>query len=146
MNIQTAESRRIASETAHAALQDVAEAIPDFGPEKQQKLTEFAVEELGYSVDDLASMTHPSKGRMAAQAVKTINAAYEAKYGKRETAAMNAASKKVNRKPIVEGASTSQNTQVQGTNLARALADAKKTGDWTKYLDMKGVLDRIVSK
>ena len=144
MGVQAIETRRQFNEVTTSTLQEVAEAIPDFGPEKQKALTEFAVQELGYTMEDLSQLTDPRRGRLAAQVVKTINAAYDTKYGSKEKAAISASQKKVNRMPVVEGAARSQTSSVPNQALSKAMSEAKKTGDWTKVLDMKGVIDRIV--
>jgi hypothetical protein len=143
--MHTTESRRAASEAATSAVRDVLEAIPDFGPEKQQILSDFAIRELGYSQDDLKKLTHPANGKLAAQTVKTIHAAWFAKYGKDQEMKKSVETKKVVKRPVVEGAS--RRDDGKATNTAaynKAMKRAQESGDWTEVLDLKGVLPKLM--
>jgi hypothetical protein len=142
--MHTTEHRRAASEAATNAVRDVLNAIPDFGPEKQQVLSDFAIRELGYSQEELKSLTHPSNGKIAAQTVKTIHAAWFAKYGEKQQMKKTVETKKVVKRPVVEGAAKRDDGKATA-NVAmnRAMKKAQDSGDWTEVLNLKGVLPRL---
>jgi len=142
--MHTTESRRVANEAATNAVRDVLNAIPDFGPEKQQVLSDFAIKELGYTQEELRKITHPSNGKLAAQTVKTIHAAWFSKYGEKQQMKKTVEAKKVVKRPVVEGASRKDDGKATANvAMSRATKKAIDSGDWTEVLNLKGVLPKL---
>jgi hypothetical protein len=144
--LSTTETKRTQRETYDSVERAILEAVPDLN-EKQAKLTEFAINELGYTEEDLARMTDPRMGRVAINTVKSINKAYDAMHGTKEKLNASTNKKKVIKMPIVEGADKkgTANADPALVKMRKATENAKKTGDWTEVLNLKGVLPRLTS-
>ena len=144
--LSTTETKRTQRETYDSVERAILEAVPDLN-EKQAKLTEFAINELGYTEEDLARMTDPRMGRVAINTVKSINKAYDAMHGTKEKLNASTNKKKVIKMPIVEGADKkgAANADPALVKMRKATENAKKTGDWTEVLNLKGVLPRLTS-
>lgn len=85
-----------AQESIHQkAFLEVVEAIPDYA-EKEPKLTEWAIKEMGLTMEDITYMSNPLKvGPRAVRFIKAVNAAYD-----RLNAGKTAESKKVVPAPL----------------------------------------------
>lgn len=110
--------------------------IPDF-MSKQRALTKFAVEELGYDMDELSESTNPQVvgKRSALATIRVIAKQYE-----KATAAKTVKQKEVATKPTaVEAPGTGAKPSAE--SIDRLMEEARETGDWSKYLDARGLLD-----
>lgn len=104
------------------------EAIPDY-QKKQSELTEFAIDTLGYTMNDLARSTDPhTRGVDGIKEIIRINTAYEAFMANRTVP-----KKKVKKATKVEKPSTG--TPPAPNNLSKAHKDAKESGNWQGYLE-----------
>lgn len=107
-------------------------AVPDI-KEKEEALTKFAIDVMGYTMAELVENTHIGKrGLAAVNEIKRINTAYE----KFNTANRAKAKEKPNRKPHTE--KPGDGFQKQDKNQYQDLfKEAKQTGNWEKlFLEM----------
>lgn len=114
---------------------DIARAVPDF-QNKVQVLTEFATNDLGLSDVAISQLSNPAiVGKEAAKDfIVHVAKQYEAKQ-----AAATVKQKAVQPKPTtVEAPGTGSKPSAE--NLGNLFEEAKRTGNWDKYLDAKGVL------
>lgn len=61
----------------HNTVAAVKTAIPEFGPDYQKELTDFAVSSLGYTPMELNNLTDPRLGDAAVKNIKTIHKLYQ---------------------------------------------------------------------
>lgn len=116
---------------------EVLRAIPDFD-KKEPILTDFAIKELGYSIEDIRFLTDPTNtGKYASKFIMQINKTYEI-----ANAQKTAALKQVKIPPKQEAAGTGGGDD-QGATYKTALKRAMETGDWTDVLKMKGTIQRL---
>ena len=108
---------------ARQHVQKMMEHIPDL-PSKQASLREFALNELGYTPEELAYETDPTKvGENAVRAVMRINAAYD-KFNARKTVKEKKAPKVPTK---VEKPANNDGTRIQPDDLEE-LNELKKKG------------------
>jgi Txe/YoeB family toxin of Txe-Axe toxin-antitoxin module len=117
---------------------EVLRAIPDFD-KKESKLTQFALNDLGYTLEDLRFLTNPANtGKYATKFIVQVNKMYEM-----DKAKTTVEEKRVKTPPKQEGAGTSGGED-QAASYRQALKKAQESGDWSDVLKMKGVLQRLV--
>lgn len=115
-------------------LQDVAQ-IPDF-ESKHLRLTDFAVNELGYTEQELALLADPVRtGRLAGKFVKSLNAMYDKLHGVSDSAQNKQV--KGTPPPLLRTSGGAPPTSSQ-PNMSKLFKQAKTSGDWTGYLKAKG--------
>lgn len=127
-NIQTQLNQQT---TASKVLSTITREVPDFA-KKVDDLTKFAIDELGYTQQELTERTDFALGDVAAREVIRINKLYEKMTAKPQK-------KEVKKKPTtVEDAG--KGVQKSGPDMSQLMANAQKTGDWTEYFEAKGLL------
>lgn len=127
-NLQTTLNQQT---TASKVAQTITQAIPDIQT-KQVELTKFAIEELGWGAQELQERTNFSQGDSAAREVIRINKMYDKVHAKPQA-------KLVKAKPTqVEGAG--KGLSKNEPNMDNLRLEAQKSGDWTEYMDAKGLL------
>jgi hypothetical protein len=117
---------------------EVHKAIPDFA-KKEPSLTEYAIRELGYSLEDIRFLTDPSNtGKYASKWILQVNKMYDMSKAK-----TTVEEKRVKTPPKSESAGTGGGEDQNATYTA-ALKKATETGDWTEVLKLKGVIQKLV--
>jgi Txe/YoeB family toxin of Txe-Axe toxin-antitoxin module len=131
---KVAELNRLEAEVKN----EVLSAIPDFD-KKESKLTQYALEELGYTLDEIRFLTSPANtGRYATKFIVQVNKMYEMNKAK-----STVEEKRVKTPPKQESAGTGEGDS-QAASYRQALKEAQKSQDWTEVLKMKGVLQKLV--
>ena len=120
------------------AVNKIYKAIPDFDT-KQKKLTDFAINDLGYSQAEVMQLSDPSiVGPGAVKFIKTINKFYD-----KENAKETLTQKEVKVPPKTEKTGKTGEPFDKSAAYQRALKKAKDTGDFTEVLTMKGTIGRL---
>lgn len=113
----------------------IAKDIPDF-ESKAQALTQFAVDELGFSLEEITKLTDPiTNGPLAVKLTKAINKIYDAM-----NAGVSAEKKLIKNPPKSLERAGSGATGKASPSLNEAFKRAKATGDWTEVLELKGAI------
>ena len=117
--------------TASKVLSVITKEVPDFA-KKVPELERFAIEELGYTPQELQKRTDFALGDDAAREVIRINKLYEKMTAKPQA-------KAVKPKPTkVEG--PGQGVSKPEIDMNKLIQEAQKSGDWTKVFDARGLL------
>lgn len=116
---------------AQKVLSEIVREIPDF-QKKTETLTEFAIEELGYTKEELIKKTDFALGEDARREVTRINRLYEKFNAKPE--------KKVVKQRPTSVESGGKGVQKTEPNLQQLLERATETGNWEEYFEAKGLL------
>jgi hypothetical protein len=107
-------------------------SIPNF-EQKQHDLTRFAVNELGYTNEELAMLSDPRyNGQLASKFVLSINRAYDKFHG--------AERKEVKKtpQPLLKTSGASPQPMQENANRRALFSEAQRTGDWTKVIQAMG--------
>lgn len=125
--------RRVTSEQSFVA--NLQREVPDLH-QKADAYTDFAITELGYDRHTLETLTNPAiVGPQAAiNFVKTVAAQYN-----KAQAVKTVQQKAVQPKPTTSEP-PGKGIPAQTQDIGRLKAEAKASGDWSKYLDAVGAL------
>ena len=112
----------------------VRNAIPDFNDKKAQELTNFAIQEMGLTVNDIAYLTNHQHGGLAGKITVGINKLYQ-KFNAGKTAETKAV------KPIAPPSLGRAGTSVEvnpnkGSDIKKAM-NSGKIEDWGAYIEQK---------
>lgn len=111
--------------------------IPDFD-ERADKLSDFAMNRLGYSLQEVQKFSDPmAVGKMAKTFISMVNQKYEM-----ENASKTLPKKEVRTVPKTESPGKGELDSLNAT-YAQAVKKAQKTGDWTEVLNLKGVIKKL---
>jgi hypothetical protein len=128
-NIQNQLNQQTATQKV---LSTVTREIPDFN-QKIKALQDFALNELDYTNEELTERIAPHNGDAAAREILRINKLYERFNAKPQAKVVKAKATKV------EGAG--KGVTNTGPDLNSLKDQAMKSGDWTDYMDAKGLLE-----
>ena len=117
--------------TASKVLSVITKEVPDFA-KKVPELERFAIEELGYTQQELQKRTDFALGEDAAREVIRIHKLYEKMTAKPQAKTVKPKATKV------EG--PGQGVSKPEIDMSKLMAEAQKTGDWTKVFDARGLL------
>lgn len=125
------ETQQFASQKQQELATKLFAAVPDF-QKKQPELTKFAIEELGYTDEEIALTNVAKHGENAVREIARINRLYE-----KTQAKSNVKKKRTKKATTVEKGG--KGVPKSAPSHAKLLDEARRTGNWSKVLEDRGL-------
>jgi len=131
--VQKIREQSVNQSEQNKVMNEILSAVPDLAS-KQGALKDFALQELGYTEEELAYETNPATaGMKAARAIARINTAFDKAQAKKSVT-----KKRVKKATKVEKPSSTSFEKPDVDEVAQAKKQALETGDFSAYFDILG--------